>query len=717
MNITKKILLATLPFIILLGVVGLYLNVSSLQKQGAESLENIHTIMLSDKKEKLNDLVRNTFEILSAQYSAAHDNAKVAELYKQELESVVNIAYSSVEAIYKQEYLSDEAKKEQALKIIKEMRYAGGNYLWINDLAPNMVMHPIKPSLDGKDLSGFKDPSGKKLFVSMAEVCAAEGSGYVDYMWPKPGKDDPVPKLSYVKLFKPWGWVIGTGVYLEAAEQRFKEEAKKQISNLRFGPDGKDYFFIINTDTQMVMHPIKPSLNGNDLSDYRDENGKKLFVEMVKVGQSEGEGFVDYFWSKPGEEDSVPKLSFVKLFKEWGWIVGTGIYVDDIDKAMAVQENKVESLISTQRNLVIGISSTLVLVVGILIVFLTLRISAPIRSMNSMLRDIAEGEGDLTRRMEVQSKDELGEMAKWFNIFIGKLQGMVGYIAEESKQINSSSGALSGISTDLARGAQSTSDKSDNVAAAVEEMSTNMTSVATSMEETAANVNVVASAVEEMTSTITEIAQTSEKARNITEEAVGQAANASKSVDELGTAANEITGVLETISDISKQVDLLALNATIEAARAGDAGKGFAVVANEIKDLANQTAEATDQIKERIDSIQSTTTATVAEIENISKVVGENSEIVNTIATAVEEQSVTASEISKNVAQISIGIQEVNTNVSESSVVAADIAEDIADVNHAANEINDSSQNIDQNSQELRGLAQALEKLVSTYKY
>jgi len=716
MSITKKILVVTLPFFLVFGLILLFLSINSIEKQGEQSLGIIHTTMLGDKKEKLTDLVRNTFEILSSQYQTAHDTQKIAAAYENELQSVVNLAFSSIQAIYDDQGPSEEEKKEQALKIIKNMRYAGNNYLWINDMQPQMVMHPIKPALDGKNLTDFKDLNGKHLFTEMVKVCQEKEQGFVDYMWSKPGEDKPVAKLSFVRLFKPWNWIIGTGVYLETAEKRFMDEAKLQISNLRFGPEGKDYFFIIDTDLKMVMHPIKPSLNGSSMKDFRDPEGKALFVEMVQTCKDNGQGFVDYLWPRPGEDKPAAKLSYVQLFKEWGWIVGTGIYIDDIDKAMAEQEKGIYSVLRQQKLQIASIVAVMILVVGGLIGIFATRISKPIRKADLFFCDLSDGDGDLTGRLNVKSNDELGHMAKSFNTFADKLQGMIGYIAKESVAINDSSCALGEISSGLSAVAEDTLNQSNTAASAVEEMSANMNIVSTSMENAAANVNAVASAIEEMTSTINEIAETSEKARVVTENAVSQSANASVSVDELGTAATEINKVLETITDISQQVDLLALNATIEAARAGDAGKGFAVVANEIKDLAKQTAQATDQIKERIDSIQTTTQATVSVIANIGNVVGENSEIVNTIATAVEEQSVTAREISQNVAQMSAVIQEVNTNVTESATVSQMVAEQIAQINNSSKTMNDNAQQVDESSHSLNSLAQSLDKLVSSYK-
>ena len=694
----------------------MYMSVDSLQKQGDLSVGEIETVMSDSVDAKLTDLVNNTYEIIAAQHRAANDQELIAQAYKNELQSVINLAYTAIEGIYRDDMLTEEEKKLRAMRVVGDMRYNSDNYIWINDLQPVMVMHPIKPDLDGQDLSGFKDPNGKKLFVEMAQVCRTEDQGFVGYMWPKPGRDKPVPKLSYVRLFKPWGWVLGTGVYLESAEKMFQEEAKKQIGHLRFGVDNQDYFFIIDGNSNIIMHPIKPELNGKNMAGFKDPSGKELFSEMAQVGKTQGQGFVSYMWAKPGEDKPQPKRSYVRMFKEWGWIVGTGVYIDDIEKKMVQQRKAFLTNIDRQRTYIITVSLVIILVVAVVMIFVASRIAAPINRTAEMLKDIAQGEGDLTQRLEVKSKDELAAMANWFNLFVSKLQKIIADIAKDADEIKKSAGDLSDISSGMAGNAADTSAKSNSVAVAVEEMSANMNSVAASMEQASTNVDMVAAAVEEMNSTISEIAETSEKARSITDQAVSQSTTASTQVDELGLAAQEISKVLETIADISDQVDLLALNATIEAARAGEAGKGFAVVAGEIKELAKQTAEATDEIRVKIEGIQKTTDATVKEIQGISKIVEENSEIVNTIATAVEEQSTTAGEIANNVAQLSEGIQEINVNVSESSQVSTVIAKDIAAVNEASTEMSRSSETVSENAGTLNNLATGFLKLVSSFK-
>lgn len=358
------------------------------------------------------------------------------------------------------------------------------------------------------------------------------------------------------------------------------------------------------------------------------------------------------------------------------------------------------------------------LLVGIIspVYFSVRSVTKPINSTMVMLQDIAEGEGDLTKRLHSKYSDEIGELCHWFNSFIEKLQGIVKRITENSSLVAGSSSELASIARNLSASVEDVSQRAATVATASEQMSANLHGAAAAMEESATNTNMVASAAEEMTSTINSIAENVESASAISSRAVGQAQRATERMRELGDAAQKISKITETITEISEQTNLLALNATIEAARAGEAGKGFAVVANEIKDLAKQTAQATFHIKNQIDDVQQTTSSTVSEIVQISNVIGEINDLVGGIASAVDEQKSATKEIASNIAQASQGIQEVNENVNQCSVVAADIAKEITSVNFAVASISDNSKEVQSSSQDLLRMSTELNNIAASFQ-
>ncbi|MBU0970115.1 MAG: methyl-accepting chemotaxis protein [Proteobacteria bacterium] len=386
---------------------------------------------------------------------------------------------------------------------------------------------------------------------------------------------------------------------------------------------------------------------------------------------------------------------------------------DSIATFQGISKKNIGQAITTQLIVAVVIIIALIFT---LVFCLQLFVTRPIKHTITMIKDIAQGEGDLTKRLNVKTKDEIGELSHWFNQFIEKLQELIKEVTKNATTINKASTGFTQLSDSMNSGVEGLSARSKSVASAADNMSTNMTSVAAAMEEASTNINMVATASEEMSSTINEIAQNAEKARFITDNAVIQTQSASKQVNELGSAAKQIGKVVETITDISEQVNLLALNATIEAARAGEAGKGFAVVANEIKDLAKQTSEASGAIKEQIQGIQSSTNGTVEEISKISEVVMEINSIVATIATAVEEQSATTREIAENISHASSGILEVNDNVSEGSAASRQVAQEIGEITEATDGLSASSQEVKTNADQLSVLGDRLAELMGKFR-
>ncbi|MBU1195719.1 MAG: methyl-accepting chemotaxis protein [Proteobacteria bacterium] len=344
------------------------------------------------------------------------------------------------------------------------------------------------------------------------------------------------------------------------------------------------------------------------------------------------------------------------------------------------------------------------------------KIVSPIIQVVNGLQDIAQGEGDLTRQLAVRGNDEVGDLARWFNLFLEKLKNIIIDIAGNTKTLDTSALRLASLAGGMSSESDGIFSNSNTVALAAEQMSLSMNDIALAMEQASGNINMVAAATEEMTATINEIAKNSGNASEITTHAVQKATVVTEKVNKLGVDANEISRVTEVINEISAQTSLLALNATIEAARAGEAGRGFAVVASEIKNLSVQTAQATVKIKEQIDRIQHSSMETVAEISEIVSVINDVNDIVSTIAASVEEQSATTSEIAGNIAQASMATSEINKNVNQSTTAANNIADEIKKISTSVQGLNESSGNVNGCAGDLSDLVQVLRASVGGLK-
>ncbi len=458
-----------------------------------------------------------------------------------------------------------------------------------------------------------------------------------------------------------------------------KEEAQKQaaerIGAIRYNE--KDYLWINDMTPKMIMHPIKPELNGKDLSENKDANGKLHFVEMAKVCKEKGKGFVQYVWPKPGGTAPVPKLSYVEFYQPWGWVVGTGIYVDDVTAHVR------------QIQISIGIALLGILALSILLAWLVSRtVTGPIKAVVNTIKDIAQGEGDLTRRLPIAGKNEVGELSEWFNTFVGNLHNIISQVSGSSLQLASSALQLQQTSQQMTESIAQLSSQSTSLATAGEEMSATSGDIASNCHHAATN----AGGATQKATQGSAVVGHSIAVMNTIAERVQRAAS---TVDALGVRSEQIGAIIGTIEDIADQTNLLALNAAIEAARAGEQGRGFAVVADEVRALAERTTRATKEIGEMIKAIQKETKDAVSSMEQsvtqveqgtshaaesgrslqeILDIINDVTEQISQIATAAEEQTATTREISSNVMNLNDLAQQNDHSLRETAAAANDVA-------------------------------------------
>jgi methyl-accepting chemotaxis protein len=475
--------------------------------------------------------------------------------------------------------------------------------------------------------------------------------------------------------------------------------------------------------------------------DYREQLEKTRATYAAKLAKLKDSGNPEYGREQMGKiEAAVTNAKDLNLkivneamkgdstkalseFAGEGAVKGQGIFQAMVDYCAWQQQQvdvtekdmeKVQSRVYWLLAILILISVVLTVLFSVVV---TRSITEPVMLGVSLLQRISGGDisQNVPDNMTVR-KDELGELGRAMQTMSENLRRLLSGIADGVQTLAASSTELTAVAKQTASGTASMSEKAHTVAAAAEEASANTTSIAAGMEQSSSSLSSVASATEQMSATVGDISANTSKARVISEQATGQAQTITEQMQKLGQAAQEIGHVTETITNISAQTNLLALNATIEAARAGTAGKGFAVVANEIKELARQTAEATEDIKARIAGIQNSTGTAISDIGQITTVIKDVGTIVTTIAAAIEEQAAVTKDVARNISQASGGVQDANERVSQTAQVSKSIAKDIAGVNVAVADIQQGGEHVEASAAELSKLAEQLGAQVARFR-
>jgi len=481
----------------------------------------------------------------------------------------------------------------------------------------------------------------------------------------------------------------------EITEAAAREAAKAALSAVRYS-DG-EYLFVLDHNVVMVLNPMMPGSVGLDRSSNKDSDGKLFSIDIVKQAKEKGEGIVGYRFPKPGETIPTPKAVYVKDFAPWGWAICSGVYVDDVQRAVR------EELIK-QGAVNLGALALMALACF----FISGAISKPIQLLTGTMRRLADG--DLSAAVTQDQGGEIGAMQEAVRVFKDnaaqvahlteeqkrnaertereRRQMLLGLADEFEKTVTGVTHEVSEASRHMHRAAQGMVDNANHT-------SNRMDTTSLAAGDASSSVATVAAATEELHSSIAEISRQINQSAEISRQAVEEVRRTDFIVTGLSEAAQKIGAVVSLINDIASQTNLLALNATIEAARAGEAGKGFAVVAGEVKHLANQTGRATDEIAQQIGAVQQATLQAVGAIRGINGTIVEISTINSAIASAVEEQGAATSEISRNTQLAADSTRTV-------SEIVADVLGTAAETGRAATGVVDDSARLAEQALALR---------------
>lgn len=584
---------------------------------------------------------------------------KLLEMKQEKVKNVVQVVESYAKDLQKSVQnglITDDVARNEFIQRVKTLRFDGKNYFWINDQQPKMIMHPRNSKLDGTDLSDYKDPNGKFLFVDMAKVCREKGEGFVDYFWNKPGSSELIPKLSYVRSIDGWGWIVGAGIYID--------DVQKEVSSIR----AKIFVVVllILALSILVAYYINKKITGSLAY---------LNLTTKKISDGDYNQTVDVT-----SRDEIGELSVA--FNKMTLDVRNAMNIANEQKELAgksaLEAEEMKNIVQKEKEYLH-------------------------ESVNNILSVIDKfAYGDLTVELEVKSRDEIGQLYDAFNKSVHNIRDIISNVTEAVLATSSASSQISSSTEQMAAGAQEQTMQTNEIAGAIEEMTgtivenTRSASLAVEKAKLAGDKARVGGKIVDDTII----------GMNKINDVVLKSAS---TIEELGKSSNQIGEIIQVIDEIADQTNLLALNAAIEAARAGEQGRGFAVVADEVRKLAERTSKATKEIGVMITKIQSDTLNAVESMKLGTNEVKNGKELSEKAGVALKEIITEA----ENVANIVLQVAQASN---EQSKASDDISRNIEAITNVTQETASGIGQIAKATEDLSRLTNNLENLIKRFK-
>lgn len=701
-SIKFKALILFISAIFFVAVSSLGVTFYKSNEFGKTQVNDTKELIMEMNKNELKAYTMMAEKAISAFYEASSSEANIAQKIKADSMSLKK----TLDDVYQnnKDKLSQAELRTMLLGLINGYRYNNDvGYFYAYNTEGINIVHPINKALVGKNLIDMKDKEGNFVIKDLIQA-AKNGTGVTKFIWPHPVTKKDEPKLSYNFYYEPLDLVIGTGDYASSIKEHFQNEAIKILEKLRYSDDG--YFYALKKDGKggyvYAFHGVNPSWIGKELKLDDAHPYRKQMIDGATNNIKEGT-FVTFNFEHPVTKKDAPKIAYSKYFKEWDWVIVAGVYIDSIDTHMEKQGEKISSNINGMLadTMIVGTIFALLAIFAIYLLINNL-IAKPLLNLQATACNLAEGDGDLTKQLDIKNNDEIGGASKEINNFIEKVRATIALAKDTSSENASIAHELSATTLQVGKRVEDsthiinqTTQMSNGIK---QEISASVAKAKESKEE-------IMKANQELRSAHGFVQQLGERVQNSAHTELELA----QKINQLSSDADQVKNVLTVISDIADQTNLLALNAAIEAARAGEHGRGFAVVADEVRTLAERTQKSLVEIH--------------ATINVIVQAITDSSEQMNKNSKEVQELAMVAEDVGKKIYS-TVEIMDFATNLNDKTVTdyintgskIEEIVGKIEEINTLSTQNTRSVEEIASASEHLNALTEKLNAILNKFR-